>query len=104
MGSIGGEVILDLDGRLELSFLHDGGEVLLVDVDRLALLDRSCVGGSGEVAEHEDAQRELDVLGGAVQGRFVTNVDALFWRGGHFSIVCHRGYLAESRSVRPGGK
>lgn len=50
---------------------------VLVDGDRRALLHRALVGATGEVAEEEDLEGELDILLGALAGRTIGDIDAL---------------------------
>ena len=78
-------VHVDVDG--ELLALHHVVEVVLVDVEELALLDRPIVGASGEVAHHDELERQLDLFLGVARGGLEPDVDPLL--GSDRTVVSH---------------
>src|SRR5262245_30764524 len=59
-----GDLVGDVDPKRQTLVLDHGAEIVLVDVDLLALRERLTGLGfaAGEVAEHEQLERELDLL------------------------------------------
>ena len=74
---LAGQHVRDLHRDGEVLLGEDLLEVVLVDVDRLALLERSRIGPTGVVADEEHLERELDLFLGVARRGLVRDVDAL---------------------------
>ena len=94
-----GQLVLHREGDRELLLAHHLLEVVLVDVDRLPVLERSRVGALREVAHHEHLQRKLDLFLRVARRRLVRDVDAFLRRDRSF--FRHRpGLLSLDNSTR----
>ena len=70
--------------HFEVLLGEDLVEVVLVDVDRLAILERRRIRPEGVVAEHEELERELDLFLGVPRRWLVRDVHAFFRRDRSF--------------------
>ena len=64
----------------ELLLAHHLREVVLIDVDGLAILQRAGIGSLREVAHDQHLERQLNLFLRIARGRFVDDVDALLGR------------------------